>query len=232
VTAATWTYPYPHPAVTVDAVVFGVEDETLKVLLVERGFAPFAGSWAVPGGFVGPNEDLDTAARRELLEETGADVRYLEQLYTFGAPHRDPRERVITVAYYALVDLPAHRLESGSDAADARWFPVADLPSLAFDHERIVRTAVSRLRGKLSYAPVGFDLLATKFTLTELQRLYEVILGRGLDKRNFRRKVLATDVLVELDETRAGVAHRAPRLYRFDPDRYRARLEAGKEFEL
>ncbi len=225
-------YEHPHPAVTVDAVVFGVEDNSLKVLLVQRAYAPFAGSWALPGGFVGPDEDLDDAARRELREETGADVGFLEQLYTFGAPGRDPRERVITVAYFALVDLAAYRLEAATDAADARWFPALDLPPLAFDHDRIVGVATARLRGKLGYAPLGFELLPDKFTLTDLQRLYEVILGRPLDKRNFRRKVLATDVLVELDERRAGTAHRAPRLYRFDPDRYAARREAGWEFEL
>jgi len=229
---AAYSYEHPHPAVTVDAVVFGVEDDTLKVLLIERRYDPFAGSWALPGGFVGPDEGLDAAARRELLEETGADVGFLEQLYTFGAPGRDPRERVITVAYYALVDLAAYRLHPATDAAAARWFSVHELPALAFDHQGILNVAVSRLRGKLGYAPLGFELLPPKFTLTELQKLYETILGRTLDKRNFRRKVLATDVLLELDERRAGVAHRAPRLYRFDPERYGARREAGWEFEL
>ncbi len=231
-TAQTFSYAHPHPAVTVDAVVFGVEEDTLKVLLVKRGVEPFAGAWALPGGFLGLDESLDEAVRRELREETGADIGFLEQLYTFGAPDRDPRERVVTVAFYALVDLPSYRLEAASDAVDARWFCAGDLPPLAFDHGRIVDLAVRRLRGKLSWAPVGFELLPEKFTLTELQRLYEVILGQDLDKRNFRRKVLALGVLEELEERRAGVAHRAPRLYRFDVDRYSDRLEAGWEFEL
>ena len=228
----SFTYAHPHHAVTVDAVVFGVEDDDLKVLLVRRGVEPFQGQWALPGGFVGPDEGLDEAARRELREESGADVRHLEQLYTFGDPRRDPRERVITVAYFALVDLPAHRLRAATDATDAAWFPALAPPALAFDHDHILETAIGRLRAKLGYAPVGFELLPAKFTLTEVQRLYEIILGRPMDKRNFRRKVLALDVLVELDERRSGVAHRAPRLYRFDEDRHRARRAAGLEFEL
>ena len=227
-----YRYDHPHPAVTVDAVVFGVNADTLKVLLIRRGEAPFAGSWALPGGFVGPDEDLDTAARRELVEEAGVDIGYLEQLYTFGAPGRDPRERVITVAYFALVNLSAHHLKAGTDAVDAAWFPIAELPECAFDHATILKAAVDRLRAKLSYAPVGFDLLPDQFTLTELQRLYETILGRRLDKRNFRRKALSLGVLQDLGERRSGGAHRAPRLYRFDPDRYAARLAAGREFDL
>ena len=232
VAQSPWAYPESHIAVTVDAVVFGVEDDELKVLLVRRGVAPFLGAWALPGGFVRTEETLDAAVRRELREETGVDVSFLEQLYTFGDLERDPRERVITVAWFALVHLAAYRPAPATDAVDARWFPVQSLPDLAFDHDRVLDVAVARLRGKLAYAPVGFELLPEKFTLTEMQRLYEIILGRPLDKRNFRRKLLAMDVLVELDERRAGVAHRAPRLYRFDADRHQTRLAAGLEFEL
>lgn len=228
----SFSYPYARPALAVDCVVFGLDDEDLKVLVIRRDLEPFAGRWALPGGFVRVDESVDDAARRELAEETGASRVYLEQLYTFGAVDRDPRDRVVSVAYYALVNLADTRVKAATDARDAAWFAVHDTPGLAFDHEEIVQLALERLRGKVRYRPVGFELLPTKFTLRMLQRLYEKILERELDKRNFRKKVLATGLLEELDEVEQDVAHRAARLYRFSKKRYRELEKDGVDFEL
>ena len=227
-----FTYEYPHPAVTVDGVVFGYDEADLKVLLIQREQAPFKARWAIPGGFVEINEGLEDAARRELEEETGITRLYLEQLYTFGEPKRDPRERVISVAYYALVKLAAHTVHAASDARRVAWFPVADLPALAFDHEEIVDVALRRLKGKIRYEPIGFELLPEKFPLSELQRLYETILEQPLDKRNFRKKILSMRLLADTDEIQQDVAHRAARLYRFDEPAYRRLKKAGFNFEL
>ena len=226
------SYEYPRGALTVDCVVFGMDDEDLKVMLIQRGLPPFEGEWALPGGFVRVDETLDAAARRELKEETGLDDVFLEQLYTFGAVDRDPRERVVTVAYFALVNLVDHRVQAATDAREAAWFPVHDVPSLAFDHDEILAVALKRLRGKLSYQPIGFELLPKKFALSRLQHLYEVVLERELDKRNFRKKVLATGLLVETDEVQQDVAHRAARLYRFDERKYKQLAKEGFHFEI
>lgn len=228
----TYTYDYPRPALTVDCVVFGFDEGDLKVLLVRRDVAPFRGKWALPGGFVRMDESLDDAARRELQEETGIEKLYLEQLYTFGDLNRDPRGRVVTVAYYALVKLAAHGVRAATDAESAAWFSVAEVSRLAFDHNRILEVALARLKGKVRYQPIGFELLPVKFTLSELQHLYEVILEAPLDKRNFRKKILGTGLLVELDEIQQDVAHRAARLYRFDDRKYRQLVKHGFNFEL
>lgn len=226
----SFTYQYARPALAVDCVVFGL-DEDLQVLLIQRDLAPFQGRWALPGGFVRMDETLDEAARRELDEETGVTRVYLEQLYTFGDIERDPRERVVSVAYYALVKLSDHRVKAATDARDAAWFSVVDLPKLAFDHERIVHLALERLKGKVVYQPIGFELLPPKFTLSQIQRMYEIILEKELDKRNFRKKVLAMGFLEELDEVEQDVAHRAARLYRFDKKRYQELMKEGFHFE-
>ncbi|WP_221032750.1 NUDIX hydrolase [Actomonas aquatica] len=228
----SFTYQYAHPAVTVDAVVFGFDESDLKVLLVQRAGEPHRGSWALPGGFVEMTEDLETAARRELAEETGLSRLFLEQLYTFGAPERDPRERVISVAYYALVKLMDHAVRAASDAKEVAWFPVADLPDLAFDHEEIVNMALKRLKGKIRYEPIGFELLPEKFPLSELQRLYETVLEQPLDKRNFRKKIQGMGLLQDTHEIQQDVAHRAARLYRFDQAAYQALRKRGFNFEL
>ncbi len=228
----SFTYHHARPSVTVDCVVFGLDDEDLKVLLIERDREPFAGAWALPGGFVGPEETLEQAALRELAEETGVAKVYLEQLYTFGAPGRDPRDRVITVAYYALVRRLDHAPMAASDARSVGWFPVSRCPPLAFDHAEIVATARRRLQAKLRYQPVGFELLPRKFTLSQIQRVYEAVLERPLDKRNFRKKLLGTGVLTELDETQQAVAHRAARLYRFDRKIYLRLVKQGFHFEV
>lgn len=227
-----FTYKYPHPAVTVDCVVFGLDDDDLKVMLIQRNGEPYAGKWAFPGGFMEIDESPEEAARRELEEETGIKISYLEQLYTFGDVDRDPRERVVTVVYYALVNLADHVVQSASDASDALWFAIDDVPSLAFDHEKILKMACERLRGKVRYQPIGFELLPTKFPLRQLQRLYELILDRRLDKRNFRKKILAMDLLVELKEVESDVAHRAAKLYRFDKRKYKRLTKQGFNFEV
>ncbi|HKG91166.1 MAG TPA: NUDIX domain-containing protein [Gemmatimonadaceae bacterium] len=225
-------YDYPRPALTVDCVVFGFDGGDLKVLLIRRDLAPFKGRWALPGGFVAEHEAIDDAARRELEEETGLTDVFLEQLYTFGDPGRDPRGHTVSVAHYALVKLADHAAQAASDAADAEWFPAADPPPLAFDHARILDAALERLRGKVRYQPIGFELLPKKFTLSALQRLYEAALGHPLDKRNFRKKILGMGLLEELDETERGVAHRAARLYRFDSAAYRRLVRQGFNFEI
>jgi 8-oxo-dGTP diphosphatase len=226
------TYEYPRAALTVDCVVFGLDDEDLKVMLIQRDLEPFEGRWALPGGFVHVDESLDEAARRELQEETGIERVYLEQLYTFGRVDRDPRERVVSVAYYALANLADHTVEAATDARNAAWFPVDDVPSLAFDHADILQMALERLKGKVRYQPIGFELLPRRFTLSQMQHLYETILERSLDKRNFRKKVLGMDLLVELDEIQTDVAHRAARLYRFDERKYKRWLKQGFNFEI
>jgi 8-oxo-dGTP diphosphatase len=227
-----YSYEYPRPALTVDCVVFGLDDGDLKVLLIQRDLPPFAGRWALPGGFVNVDEDLEAAARRELEEETSVTKVFLEQLYTFGDVDRDPRERVVSVAYYALVKLSDHRVRAATDARNAAWFALSDLPTLAFDHDRILAMALTRLKGKVRYQPIGFELLPPKFTLSQLQRLYEVVLDTPLDKRNFRKKILAMELLEELDEIEQDVAHRAARLYRFDKPKYRELTRRGFNFEL
>ena len=225
-------YQYPRAALTVDCVVFGFDEGDLKVLLIERGLEPFKGRWALPGGFVRVDETLDAAARRELQEEAGLTNVFLEQLYTFGDLTRDPRERVVSVGYYALVKLSEHQAKAATDAANARWFPVSNVPRLAFDHAEILRAAVERLKGKVRYQPIGFELLPPKFTLSQLQHLYEAVLGMDLDKRNFRKKVLSFGLLVPLEETQMLGRHRPAQLFKFDQKRYAYLRSRGFNFEI
>jgi 8-oxo-dGTP diphosphatase len=226
------TYEYPRAALTTDCVVFGFDGGELKVLFIERALEPFKGKWALPGGFVRVDETLDACARRELAEETGLQNIFLEQLYTFGAMQRDPRERVVSVAYYALVKLSDHQARAATDAANAEWFPVSKLPRLAFDHAGIVAVALDRLQGKVRYQPIGFELLPPKFTLSALQHLYEAILEIQLDKRNFRKKVLGFGFLIPLNETEMAGRHRPAQLFRFDTIKYEHLKKRGFNFEL
>ncbi|OQY19958.1 MAG: NUDIX hydrolase [Anaerolineaceae bacterium 4572_32.2] len=208
---------YERPSVTVDLVIFTLRREQLQTLLIKRKNWPCEGAWALPGGFVRLDESLEEAARRELEEETGLRDVYLEQLYTFGHPDRDPRSRVITVAYFALISSDQLQLCAATDAADVAWFPATDPPPLAFDHADILSYAVTRLRYKLEYSAVGFQLLPAEFTLTELQTAYETILNEKLDKRNFRRRILQAGVVEETNFHREG-GHRPAKLYRFRDD--------------
>ena len=228
-----YTYDYPRPAVTVDCVVFGWEaEQALKVLLIRRKLPPFQGQWSLPGGFVQMAESVDDAAKRELKEETGVTEIFLEQLYTFGAVERDPRDRVITVAYYALINLQEHPLQAATDASAAGWFELKEVPKIGFDHAEILDCAIARLRNKIRYEPIGFELLARRFTLSQLQTLYEQILERKLDKRNFRKKLLKMELLVDTQTKETGVAHRAAKLYEFDAEKYQILKQRGVSFEL
>ena len=201
--------------IAVDVVLFTIQDGTLKVLLVKRQHRPYRGAWALPGGLVGPDESVDSAVLRELQEETNISHIYLEQLYTFGEPNRDPRGRVIAVAYYALVNWQQVPLRARARVSDANWCAVKRLPPLAFDHQRIVEYALERLRNKINYTTVGFQLLPKQFTLTELQSAYEVLLSCRLDKRNFRRKMLQLGILKETRDFKAAGRQRPARLYTF-----------------
>ena len=231
-----YTYDYPRPSLTVDCIIFGLDESSrLKVLLIQRAKDPFKDAWALPGGFVSEKETLEEAALRELKEETGVEDLFIEQLFTFGNPGRDPRGRVVTVAYYALINLSEHKIGADTDAKDVKWFLIDELPQLAFDHQTILDLAISRLRGKVRYQPIGFELLPEEFTLTQLQNLYEAVLGltknTGLNKRNFRTKILNMAILKEGSILR-GVAHRPAQLYRFDLDMYKEYVNKGFNFEI
>ncbi|MDX1480056.1 MAG: NUDIX domain-containing protein [Woeseiaceae bacterium] len=215
-----YTYDYPHPAVSVDIAIFTIRSDELNVLLIKRAGEPFRGEWALPGGFVEIDEALEDAAARELMEETGVESSYLEQLYTFGAPDRDPRERVISVAYFALIPSDQIELRAASDAEGVGWFAVDGVPDLAFDHDNILETALARLRAKLDYSTIAFQLMPGEFTMPELRHVYEVISRTPIDKRNFAKRIHALGVIEFTGRERRVGAHRPARLYRLiDPDR-------------
>ena len=226
-----YTYPYPHPAVTTDCVIFGYDlREGLSVLLIQRGIDPFKGQWAFPGGFLRMDEDADTCARRELLEETGFKAASFIQFGTFSEVNRDPRERVITIAYMALVR--KGDVQGGDDAADARWFPVAAVPPLAFDHDRILRIALERLKEQIHFHPVGFELLPEVFTLSQLQALYEAILGVRFDRRNFAAKMQKLELLQPTGDRPADAARRIPQTFRFNVQKYEELKRSGFRLEF
>jgi 8-oxo-dGTP diphosphatase len=227
-----YCYEYPRPALTTDCVIFGFDETDLKVLLIERGIEPFKGRWAFPGGFVNMDETTEEGAIRELFEETSLKDVFIEQLYTFSDVDRDPRGRVISVTYYARVSLNDNQPKAGDDAKKAAWFSLQDIPTLAFDHEKILRMALYRLKGKIRYQPIGFELLPEKFTFTDLQNLYEVVLETSLDRRNFRKKFQKMDLLIELDEKQQGVAHKAATFYKFDKKKYEQLSRKGFNFEI
>jgi len=212
-TDKTYQYTHPHPAVTTDIVIFTVQDDSLKLLLIQRGVEPFKGQWALPGGFINMDEDLDHAAARELEEETGVCDVYLEQFKTWGAPKRDPRERVITVAYFAIIPSDKITLAAGSDADNVQWFDYQKLPALAFDHADIVKQAHETLVDKLKRTTVVIQFLPEEFTLTQLQRIHEIILNEDIDKRNFRKWVESLDYIQATGKKETGSAHRPAMLY-------------------
>jgi 8-oxo-dGTP diphosphatase len=226
----TYRYKYPHPAVATDCVIFGFDGIKLKVLLIERGCAPYKGKWAFPGGFMHMDETAEDGAKRELKEETNLTAKYMEQFYTFTAPSRDPRERVISIAYFALVKI--QEVVGGDDAARAQWFAMDEIPPLAFDHDRILRKATECLRERIHFQPVGFDLLPEKFTLKELQMLYEAILGVHFDRRNFAKKMLHFELLTQLDETVWPTPKREAFLYSFNKDKYLELKQKGFRLEF
>jgi len=213
------TDKFEKPAVTVDVLLFTVEEGELKIVLVKRNIPPFKDSWALPGGFVRIFESLEEAAERELKEECNVEDVYLEQLFTFGEINRDPRERVITVTYLALADYHKWILQSSGDAKESKLFPVSKLPKLAFDHAKIIAYGLDRLRSKLGYTNIVFGILPEQFSLSELQKIYEIIMSSNLDKRNFRKKILATGLLVPTGKKSDGAAHRPAAFYKFKEKR-------------
>ena len=225
-----YCYKYPHPAVTTDCVIFGFDGERLQVLLIERGIEPYKGRWAFPGGFLKMDETAEEGALRELKEETGLEGAYMEQFHTFSAPERDPRERVITIAYYDLVKI--QEVKGGDDAVSARWFPLDEIPSLAFDHDYILRMATQRLREQIHFQPIGFELLPEKFTIKELQLLYESILGINFDRRNFAKKMTHLEILTDLEETIWPTPKREAKLYKFNAEKYEELKRKGFRLEF
>jgi len=219
-------------AFSVDNIIFGFDSDTLKVLLIKRKEDPYGGQWALPGDIVKPTEDLRTSAKRVLEELTGLRDVYLDQVFTFGKVDRHPRGRVITIAYYSLINISNLKIKAASFAEKVIWKEVRSVETLAFDHLKIMETCLARLRQDLKLRPIGFELLPEKFTLTELQRLYEVILEQDLDKRNFRKKILNMNILNTLHELQTGVSHRPAKLYSFDPEKYKEAMEKGVIFEI
>lgn len=219
-------------SVSIDCVIFGYHDKELSVLLIERKETPNKGEWALPGGFILTDEDMDGAAKRILNDLTGVSNIYMDQLKAFGDVDRYPLRRVITIVYSALVNQDQFKVTPSNLVQNASWFNVKNLPKLPFDHDEIFAAAFKKLQTKVRYEPIGFELLPNKFTLTQLQTLYEMILGVELDKRNFRKKLLAMNLLVKLDEKQTGVSHRAAHLYRFDKRIYNKLKTKGFNFEL
>ncbi len=221
--------------VAVDAIVFGYSKaEGVSILLIKRKYPPFKNSWAIPGGFILEAESLEDAVKRELMEETGIKVNYLEQLYTFGSPKRDPRQRIISIAYFALVKSSSfQRLKASTDAEEAGWFSINQLPALAFDHKQILQIAIERVRAKIRYQPIGFELLDKKFPFTDLEKLYSALLDRDIDRRNFTKKILSLGLLEDTSELApAAGAGRPSKIYQFNKKRYQQLLKEGIFFEV
>jgi 8-oxo-dGTP diphosphatase len=203
---------FSKPSVTVDMVIYTIQENDLKILLVKRGIEPFKDKWALPGGFVRIDESLEDAAKRELQEETGVKDVYLEQLYSFGEIERDPRGRVITIAYIALVNSEKVALKSTTDVSEAQWFSVKKIPQIAFDHKKILDYSLKRLRWKFEYTTVAFSMLPKQFAISQMQKIYEIVFSKRFDKRNFAKKVLSLDILKE-EGIKKDVSYRPPMLY-------------------
>lgn len=223
-----------HIKVAVDAVVFGYTSrEGLSVLLIKRNIDPFKNTWALPGGLVGDGESLEEAVERELQEETGVTINYLEQLYSFGKPGRDPRNRVISITYYGLVKPDAFEIKANTDAGDVNWFNIKKLPKLAFDHAEIIQVAHNRLKSKILYEPLGFELLDEKFPFSELEKLYMAVLDRPIDRRNFKKKISKFGFLEETKEKQSlEGAGRPGYLYQFNETKYFQLKKKGINFEI
>ena len=222
-------------SLAVDAIVFGYSKEQgVSILLIKRKYHPFKGDWAIPGGFVLDGESLEEAVERELLEETGIKINYLEQLYTFGKPNRDPRQRIVSVAYFGLVkSTQFEKLNASTDAEEAQWFNIKNLPKLAFDHTNILTIAIERIRNKIKYQPIGFELLDKKFPFSDLEHLYAILLDREIDRRNFKKKIQKLGILEELNEkVKSSGAGRPGNLFQFNKKRYQELLKNGMHFEI
>lgn len=219
-------------AFSVDNVIFGFDDAKLKVLLIERNSEPFKGQWALPGALVHPEENLRDAPKRVLSELTGLREVYLEQVHTFGKVDRHPSGRVVTVAYYSLVNIGNVSPIAAASASNVDWFDVFDVESLPFDHLEILHKCVKRLQSMVRIMPIGFELLPEKFTLSDVQLLYEAVLNKPLDKRNFRKKFLTMGLLVDVNEYQTGVAHRPAKLYKFETHKYDEFKAKGFNFEI
>ena len=224
-----YTYKYPHAAVTTDCVIFGFDDNGLKVLLIERGIEPFLGKWALPGGFLRMNESVEECAARELREETGLECKRLEQLKVFSEVNRDPRERVVTIAFLAIVKVTD--VKGGDDAKNAQWFSLDAIPELAFDHADILEEALKQLKVRICFDSICFDLLPEEFTMPQLQRLYETILGVEFDRRNFKKKMLKLGIVEPSEKREKGTPSRIPSKYKFNPEAY-GEMKNQKEFGL
>ena len=225
----------PDIKVAVDAIVFGYsKKDGVSLLLIQRKYEPFKNSWAIPGGFVLEDESLEDAVRRELVEETGIEVNYLEQLYTFGEPTRDPRQRIIAIAYFGLVKTTQYQqLKASTDAENAKWFSIKKLPPLAFDHKQIVNVAIERLRTKIRYQPIGFELLDKKFPFSDLEKLYAALLDKEINRRNFSKKILSFGFLQETGEIMKTEGKGRPsKMYQFNQKRYKELLKEGFNFEI
>lgn len=225
-----YRYKYPRPCVTTDCVVFGFDGAKLNVLLIERGIEPYKGHWAFPGGFLNMDETALQGAKRELYEETGLKDAYIHQFHAFSEVNRDPRDRVITIAYYALVRIS--EVKAGDDAAKAQLFPLDKMPPLAFDHDKILRMATNELRRQIHFEPIGFELLPEVFTMTQLQHLYEAILNVKFDRRNFSNKILKLGILTQLEETLPMSNKKVAFLYKFNLDSYKEMKEKGFRLEF
>jgi len=225
-----YEYKYPHPSVTTDCVIFGFDGIDLKVLLIERGVEPYKGQWAFPGGFLRMDETAEEGAARELKEETGLSSVFIEQLQAFSGVNRDPRERVITIAFFAVVKIS--EVKADDDASNAQWFSIKSIPTLAFDHETILRKAYSNLKEKLYFEPIGFELLPEQFSMTELQNLYEAILEVKFDRRNFYKKIIKLDLLSPVNPAQERKSNRVPILYKFNPEKYQELKRKGFRLEF
>lgn len=218
--------------VSIDCVIFGFEKSSLEVLLIKRARKPFSGQWALPGGFIKKGELIEDAAKRILKNSTGIEKLYLEEIGVFDEVDRYPFWRVFTFAHFALIRPEQYKLSAGNDSVDVKWVKIEDLPDLPFDHQHIIATALRKLRSRIKHRPVGFELLPAKFTLPQLQALYETILGKKLDKRNFRKKIIKTDLLKKLPEKTKNNTKRAAYLYKFDVKNYNKQKNSGYMLEL
>lgn len=227
-----YCYEYERPALTVDCIIFGFDKDQIKVLLTKRAIEPFTGKWAFPGGFMNMDETADDCARRKLFEEAGLKDIFLEQLYTFSGLDRDPRYRVVSVAYYALVRSTDYILEAGLDIEQVQWFSLDEIPELAFDHNEILSVAIERLKGKIRYQPIGFELLPERFTLPELHRLYEAVLQQKVERGNFRKKILSMDLLIDHSGEQKDRKKTTAKIYSFDKERYKSLTRSGFYFEV